>query len=627
MQHDHSSRLEQATQLYQSGKYRAAAEIAQEIISRDQNHRGAHLLLGIVCAKSERYDEAEEHLTQVLASAPDDRDALIWLSVTKKAKEEFEEAVLLAQRAIAILPDASSYNALGMCLLSMREPKRAIVAFQDALRSDPSSAPAHHNLGLALRMDERRFEALEALKKALELAPENPGNWLEVCEQLQRLSRWTDAVRVGEQALQKFPNSIAFYIFLANAYSVLKQPEAAERMFQRGMEVNPSTSQSYAQWLVEEGRFADSLNCLAQSIRSRPIQGYAYYCLAESKRFEIDGQSWVETAEGHYHHPSLRMKDRMFLDYALGIAYEKQKDFGKAMHHFDRGCQAAFRIYNAGRPFSEAAGRATTDRHIETFSAESIASLKAHGSSDITPIFIVGMIRSGTTLLEQIVSSHRDVKAAGELVFWIIEADRVNRKWRANGVDPGDLSKLASDYRLVLETMAGQSPRITDKMPLNYEHLGLIHAAFPKAKILHIRRNPLDTCLSVYTTHYGPGPNFAYRQDHIVTYYMAYLRLMEHWRKVLPAEQFFELDYEELIASREATTHQIIDFLELPWDDSCLHHENNTNAINTPSRWQARQPIYTTSVEKWRNYEPHLGDLLKLKDITHPAPNRPSLLK
>ena len=202
--------------------------------------------------------------------------------------------------------------------------------------------------------------------------------------------------------------------------------------------------------------------------------------------------------------------------------------------------------------------------------------------------------------------------SAGEQPFWNAEADPIHRRWRENP-DSSDIDKISSKYLSILEQEATGAQRITDKMPLNYRHLGLIHCVFPQAKILHIRRSPLDTCLSIYMTFFAGGPNFAYNQANIVTYYESYLRFMEHWRKVLPRDRFLEVDYEELVSNPEPLIREIIDFLGLPWDEACLNHASNQSAVATPSRWQARQPIYTTSVEKWRHYEPWLGELEKLK--------------
>jgi hypothetical protein len=171
----------------------------------------------------------------------------------------------------------------------------------------------------------------------------------------------------------------------------------------------------------------------------------------------------------------------------------------------------------------------------------------------------------------------------------------------------------------VLEAEAGDARHVTDKMPVNYRHLGLVHLAFPQAKILHIRRNPLDTCLSIYMTFLHGESNFAYNRENIVAFYRSYLRVMEHWRSVLPTNRFFELDYEDLVARPEAVTRQILDFCGLPWNDACLSPNVGRGPVATPSRWQVRQPIYTDSIARWRRYEPWLGALNGLLNVHHPS--------
>jgi hypothetical protein len=220
------------------------------------------------------------------------------------------------------------------------------------------------------------------------------------------------------------------------------------------------------------------------------------------------------------------------------------------------------------------------------------------------------MIRSGTTLLDQILSSHASIVAAGELRFWIEESLRL--AWRNTSPTANDLRDLADEYLAYLELLAGKSVRITDKMPLNFSYTGIIHRALPNARFLHIRRSPVDTCLSIYTTYFGQGAPFAYRKDVTVAYYQEYLRMMDYWRGVIPQDCLFELDYEELISNPANLIPRIIDFCGLPWDDACLHHDQNPVAINTPSRWQARQPMYKSSVDRWRRYEPWLGEFAEL---------------
>jgi hypothetical protein len=202
------------------------------------------------------------------------------------------------------------------------------------------------------------------------------------------------------------------------------------------------------------------------------------------------------------------------------------------------------------------------------------------------------------------------VHSAGELQFWTEETVRL-----AFGIgmeDHPSLEALADEYLTYIEQLAGKSGRITDKMPLNFAYAGVIHRALPGARFIHIRRHPVDTCLSIYTTYYGAGPRFAYNKSNIVAYYREYLRVMGYWRERLPSDRLFELDYEDLISDPQSVIPRIVEFCGLPWDESCLHHDRNESAINTPSRWQARQPIYRTSVERWRRFEPWLGEFAEL---------------
>jgi hypothetical protein len=343
----------------------------------------------------------------------------------------------------------------------------------------------------------------------------------------------------------------------------------------------------------------------------------AYLALAEAKQFKFrDGNPWSKKVEELLAQPHLGKATRMYLRYALARANEQEGNCKVAMEALDMANEIAYAMYNEGRPFDFEIGERITDRTIGLYQPQIFGKASAYGSQSSQPIFIVGMIRSGTTLLDQILSSHSMVGAAGETTFWMEESDRLFNRWR-DGVLGEDLINLAQSYLHLLQSEAGDFPRITDKMPLNYQNIGHIHATFPKAKILHIRRNPIDTCLSIYATHFGSGPHFAYKKENIAFYYRQYLRLMDHWRAVLPKGTLFELDYEELVADRETVLREILAFCDLPWEPECLQHERNSSSITTPSRWQARQPIYKTSVDRWRRYEPWLGEFARLKEVSH----------
>jgi hypothetical protein len=221
------------------------------------------------------------------------------------------------------------------------------------------------------------------------------------------------------------------------------------------------------------------------------------------------------------------------------------------------------------------------------------------------------MMRSGTTLTEQILSSHPTVSAAGEQWFWPQRAYQADDRARME-VKTSHAISLAREYCRTLRQVAPGSAHITDKLPGNYLHLGLLYLALPNAKVIHTRRNPLDTCLSIYFTPNPTAPDFAHAPDDIVFAYEQYLRLMVHWRNVLPSSWLHEIFYEDLVEDSEPIIRSMVDFCGLEWDDACLKHQENAKTVRTPSWWQVRQPMYKTSKGRWKKYEPWLGDFSKL---------------
>jgi hypothetical protein len=285
--------------------------------------------------------------------------------------------------------------------------------------------------------------------------------------------------------------------------------------------------------------------------------------------------------------------DRMVLHFALGKLHDDMGEYAEAIAHYDEGN----RIEGRRLKFDRGAFAGEIDRLVETFTPACFAAQEEQATRSELPLLIVGLPRSGTTLVEQIVSAHPRVAAGGELTFWS-EADPAT-----------DVSTLATDYLALLRRAGPDAARVTDKNPFNFLHMGLVHAALPQARFIHCRRNPIDTCLSIFFTRFATPQPFAYSRDDLVFYFRQYERLMAHWRAVLPPERFLEVDYEALIGDREQVTRGIIAFCGLDWDDACLRPEHNNREVRTASLWQARQPVYATSVARWRHYEPWLGEL------------------
>jgi tetratricopeptide (TPR) repeat protein len=519
--------------------------------------------------------------------------------------------------------EAETFNNLGLCLLELGDGPAAAEAFRSAIALKPLEGQSHFNLGRALTLTRLSYEGFLHFKKAAELEPGNVGSYVYLFAQMSGLLNWEEGLPLLEGGVRENPDVPRLRVDLAITYGKVGQATKARENFELAWARSPDFGSSYAQWLQEEGHFEESIRVLQETVRRDPGQGSAYHGLAVVKQFEIDGKSLIDLAASIESQEALRPYEQMHLAYALAKAYEEGRDYGKAMEQYDRANTLAHGIFLSKEVFDAAKAEAFLGGVRGLFTRELMAALSEHGSSSEMPIFIVGMIRSGTTMLDQIISSHPEVQSVGEQVFWHFQTNSTYAKWEKSGQDPADVADMATRYLRILEkTVAkrgGVAPiRITDKMPINYYYLGLMRVAFPKARIIHLRRNPLDTALSIYSTFLGHGTPFANSQRNIVDAYRIYLGYMDHWRSVFSPEQFLEVDYERLVSNKESVIPKIIEFCGLQWDDACLSNERNQSQVSTPSRWTARQPINTGSVERWRRFEPWLGELKELADVAHP---------
>ena len=285
----------------------------------------------------------------------------------------------------------------------------------------------------------------------------------------------------------------------------------------------------------------------------------------------------------------------------------KRQDYDRAFDYYARGNELKRTTF----AFDIAEEEAMTNRIIETFNKACLKGRADKGSTTEAPIFITGLPRSGTTLIEQILASHSAVHGAGErpeLLRLVRGIDQFPEA--AKELGPDKLALLGKTYIEEMRRLAPKAAHVADKLPHNFRHIGLIHLALPKAKILHCVRNPIDTCLSCYKTLFDGELNFAYDLDELGQYYKLYERLMNHWRAMLPG-QVLDVSYEELVANQEFLSRQILDFCELPWETSCLNFYRTDRRIQTPSMVQVRQPIYTEAVRRWRKYEHRITPLIE----------------
>jgi hypothetical protein len=287
-------------------------------------------------------------------------------------------------------------------------------------------------------------------------------------------------------------------------------------------------------------------------------------------------------------------------------------EYERAMQHYVSGNA----LEHERMRFDSDAGRSFVARSRATFTAEFVEDKRPSGNPSDMPIFIVGMLRSGTTLVEQILASHPAIYAAGELEFFRGVSRQLPERLGGGepypdclgALDAEALGSLCNGYLANLRERMGEARRFTDKNPLNFEHLGLIMVAFPNARVIHCRRDPMDLCLSTYFQHFSERHDFAYSFAEIAEYHRQYEQLMAHWHEVFPG-RIYDVRYEDLVADLEAASRGMLTYLDLEWDESCLEFHRTDRPVGTASHWQVRQPLYTRSVERWRHYEPYLEEL------------------
>jgi hypothetical protein len=301
------------------------------------------------------------------------------------------------------------------------------------------------------------------------------------------------------------------------------------------------------------------------------------------------------------------------LHFALAKAYDDTGEYERAFDHLAQ----ANAIKRRQMVCDESAELAKMHRVAQVLTPAFISSKAGQGNPSDRPIFIIGMPRSGSTLIEQVLASHPRVFGSGEqrtfgdAVNFFIQPDGPEYPDIVPNLTAGQLNALGSAYLSRMATLVRDDRKFTDKMPANFNFAGLIHLALPHARIIHVGRNPLDTCLSIFATNFGDPLAFAYDLGELGRYYRAYERLMEHWRRVLPEGAMLEVRYEDVVADIEAQARRIVDYCGLEWDDACLAFHKTSRPVRTASVAQVRQPIYKTSVERWRPYERHLGPLLE----------------
>ena len=498
--------------------------------------------------------------------------------------------------------------------LAQRAYAKAIASYERLLELDSRDAQALNNLGAAFSKLGRYPEAEQHFRRAIGLKPKYAdahGNLGNVLRCRGHLAGAENSLR---RAVKLKPNHLDARSSLGLTLLTLGRPIDAKAEFEKVLRIAPRHAEALvgmAHVARAEGRFAEAEALLKRVLETDPNMPVAWAALVGLRKMTPDG-AWLQRAQD-IAASGIAPLDEAGLRFAIGKYHDDVADYEPAFRSYQRGNELLKTII--AEKYQRNAHTRLVDDLMRLYTRETISGTESGGSASVKPIFVVGMMRSGTTLVAQILASHRAVKAAGELPFWN-DAMRQHATAIRQGPPAEPLrKKLSKEYLRVLNGHSADAARIVDKATVNSDHLGVIHAVLPNARIIYLRRDPIDTCLSCYFQQFSLALNFTMDLSDLAHYYREHHRLITHWRSVLPPETILDVPYEGLIADQEGWTRRILAFLDLEWDERCLDFHRTQRTVATASYWQVRQRIYRDSVGRWRNYEKFIGPLRALKDL------------
>jgi tetratricopeptide (TPR) repeat protein len=596
-------------------------------------------------------DRAEALYRKVLQKAPDHADALHLLGLIAHERGRHQRAIQLIRRAVEILPEFPAAHAnLGSALKAMGKRTEAIDAYCHAIAIKPDYAIAHSNLAavqieqgafaaglesadraIALAPDlveahlnrtdaltrQRRFEEAEAsVRRAIELAPDRATTHSRYGAVLTELGRFQEAVICHQRAIQLQPNDTSIHIEFGRTLLRAEELEASEARFRRALSLDRDFAPAW-EWLgttlLVGGRVGDALSCFRRAIAIDPDLVAAHEALAYSGGTTSEAQ--LQRLAALLGDPDCPVADRIVAGFATGRFLDSAGRHDEAFPHFVAANALRRQLLaETGECFDPDALTRQIEGVIERGIQSMFSAAAGWGNPSELPVFIVGMPRSGTTLVEQIVASHSLVFGGGERkdIFSIAEALHAqNRKGTIQAWDMDFARQLADRHIVCLQEAAGRARRVTDKMPDNIFHLGIIAVLFPAARIIFCRRDPRDNCLSCFFQRFGEGNAFACDLADCAQRCLQVERLAEHWRRVLPLPMM-TIDYESLICNPEGESRRLIEFLGLDWEPAVLEFHRTERRVFSASLWQVRQPVFRRSVGRWQHYAQYLQPMFEV---------------
>lgn len=627
-----------------------------------------------------------------LAKHPGDANFLCLAARSNLALREFAVAETRIEQAIQLFPDfALAHEVLGDLLLVQGKVQQALSAYQTSMRLDPAQPGPHRKIArieqierdvaatavtpaqqqafdaelkkarelerngevrsaeliyrdiltkhpnhveaarllAAIAVQQKRYRDAEVfLKKALENAPDYTRAWADLSNAQREAHHFDDAVQSAARVLRLAPDKAESHMLYASAIGLTGDHEAAIRAYEKALDIAPDragTMSSIAHHLKTIGRQADAVASYRNAIAAKPDHAEAYWSLANLKTFRFEDHE-VSAMLALLERGDLADEARAQIHNALGLEYEGRQDYDAAFENFAQ-CNEIQRRHESYDPVDT---EDTYGRLIEMFDKEFIDKHSVT-PGPVTPVLIVGLPRSGSTLIEQILASHSQVDGTHELGELSRAVQAVRRQVSRRGRFPEALADIGADqwrqigeeYLQSTAIFRSGAPFFVDKNPNNFIYTGILRLCLPNAKVIDARRHPLDSCLGSFKQLFASGQPFTYDLTELGEYYLQYRRLMDHWHAVLPG-YVLDVQYEDVVANLDFQVRRILDYCGLPFEEACLRFYETDRAVKTASSEQVRQPIYSSSVNLWRNYERHLDTLVHILKPCLPEQNGPA---
>lgn len=610
--------LEQGYRQHMAGQLDEAERLYRAVLQQDRDNVHALNLLGMLCVNSFRPDEAIVLITKALKFQPNNPESHANVALAFKDQGKLEQSVKHFRESIRLDPHRPVVlNNLGNVLREMGQPQEAIKVYERALQMDGGFSQCWCNLGAALNEAEKRKAARRAVDRALRLEPtlaqahNNKGD-IALAE-----AKYAEALECYRQAIALNPKYVAALINMARTQRDADDPETAVQTLRKALEIEPNNPEAHHAMGVLQEQLGSRENAAASfqdAIRVAPGMAIAHYYLAQIRgRRTTDAE--LEAMHRIWREVNMLPNDRMFMAFGLARAYEQRKDFDKAFEFLEQGN----RVKAEMQPYDDTDTGRFVDSLVDCAEAAAARLGLAAGCPDPRPVFILGMPRSGTSLTEQILASHTEVAGAGELSYAYDTAHRIREITQQ--AFPDNMKRLSAEqlrelgeYYLSRHKPDNLAHRyVVDKTPLNFQYIGLLGLALPRARFIHCHRDPVQNCFSIHKMPFDKKQAYAHSLEALGLYYNRYWKLMQRWKALFPG-RILDVRYEDTVTDIEAQGRRMLDFLDLPFEERVLDFYKTERLVKTPSASQVRQPIYGDAVQAWRRYERHLAPLIEALD-------------